>query len=319
MKTISSEIPPRNQTSHEQWLADRKNGLGGSDIGVILGLNPKKTPYQLWCEKTGRSDGIVDNNFTRAGVKLEPMVAEWFEEETGFYLTNPGNHVSRHAIHDYILGTPDRKVMDTTRQQEGILEIKTTGQIIDQDDPPMPWFCQLNWYAGIFKSYNSTGYDVNHLAWFERLTCAFNRMEFDYDPAFFDMMVNKGGEFWTKYVLTDTPPPPITGADVASMYKSHTPGKIIFATEELQDKIAELKNLKLMLKQQEEMSAKIVDMLQMVMGDAESIFIDGIPAVTWKQSKDSARFDSKRFEAEHPDLYRQYLAQQSGSRRFLVK
>ena len=76
MKELSSEIPPRNQTSHEQWLADRNKGLGGSDIGVILGLNPKKTPYQLWAEKTGRVDGSVDNNFTRAaGINTDDIVA----------------------------------------------------------------------------------------------------------------------------------------------------------------------------------------------------------------------------------------------------
>lgn len=314
-----NEATTETITSHEQWLADRRKGIGGSDIGVILGLNPKKTPYQLWAEKTGRVDGSVDNNFTRAGVKMEPMVADWFHEATGYLLENPGNHVSRHAIHDFVIGTPDRKVMDTTHQQEAVLEIKTTGKQIDQDNPPMPWFCQVNWYAGIFKSHNITGYDINHLAWFERITCAFYRLEYDYDPTFVDFMINKAGEFWTNHIQADTPPPPINGADVAALYRYHQPGKIILATDELQNQITDLKNLKRMIKEQEEAEKKLMDMIQIVMGDAESIFVDGSPVVTWKTSRDSVKFDSKRFESEHPELYNKYLTSMPGSRRFLIK
>ena len=33
--------------------SDRDKYIGGSDAGTILGLNPWKSPYTLWCEKTG--------------------------------------------------------------------------------------------------------------------------------------------------------------------------------------------------------------------------------------------------------------------------
>lgn len=40
---------------HLAWLKSRKAGVGGSDMSTILGLNAfKKTPYDLWLEKTGR-------------------------------------------------------------------------------------------------------------------------------------------------------------------------------------------------------------------------------------------------------------------------
>ena len=45
----------RNEgAAHDEWLAFRTKGVGGSDMGTILGLNPYSTPYDLWLEKTGR-------------------------------------------------------------------------------------------------------------------------------------------------------------------------------------------------------------------------------------------------------------------------
>lgn len=42
------------ESRHQAWLAFRAKGVGGSDMGTILGLNPYSTPYDLWLEKTGR-------------------------------------------------------------------------------------------------------------------------------------------------------------------------------------------------------------------------------------------------------------------------
>ena len=42
--------------TREDWLEERKKGIGGSDAATILGLNPYKTSIDLWEEKTGRKD-----------------------------------------------------------------------------------------------------------------------------------------------------------------------------------------------------------------------------------------------------------------------
>ena len=42
-----------NNLSHEEWLKYRTQGIGGSDVSVIAGINPFKSIYQLWIEKTG--------------------------------------------------------------------------------------------------------------------------------------------------------------------------------------------------------------------------------------------------------------------------
>ena len=309
------------KSQKELWLEDRKTGIGGSDIGTILGLNTKKSPYQLWEEKTGRTDGGVDNNFTRAGIKLEPMVADWFTETTGMPLSNPGNVITRHKDFDFVIGTPDRITFDEKTKKAGILEIKTTGKIIDPDQPPLMWFCQVIWYAGIKKSWSENeGYDLNHIAWWERLTCAFNSIPIQFDLEFYNYLIEKADEFWTKYVLADTPPPPTSQKDVQSLYSRHKPGKSIIATDELQKSILELKDISQAVKAHKDHESAIKLQIQMIMGDSESVIdVDGIPLVTWKSAKDSLEFDTERFKSEHPDLFRSYQIPKAGSRRFLVK
>lgn len=70
---------------HQAWLNLRNKGIGGSDAGVIAGVNPWKSPFKLWLEKTGQAepDDLSDNEAVLWGIKLEPIVAERFTEVTG--------------------------------------------------------------------------------------------------------------------------------------------------------------------------------------------------------------------------------------------
>ena len=35
------------------WLEWRAGGVSASDVAILLGLSPYKTPWRLWAEKTG--------------------------------------------------------------------------------------------------------------------------------------------------------------------------------------------------------------------------------------------------------------------------
>ena len=65
------------------WLAQRELGIGSSEVGTILGVNPFETPYQLWLRKKGMTPPVEENEAMRAGHILEGAVARYFEEETG--------------------------------------------------------------------------------------------------------------------------------------------------------------------------------------------------------------------------------------------
>ena len=60
----------------EQWLLQRRAGLGGSDIGAILGLSPFRTPVDVYLEKTGRAPANEETLQMRFGTYAEEFVAQ---------------------------------------------------------------------------------------------------------------------------------------------------------------------------------------------------------------------------------------------------
>lgn len=78
------KIPTANM-SKEDWAKLRSTTIGGSDAAAILGLNPYKSPYALWAEKTGKviPEDISQKEAVRLGTDLEEYVAKRFTEATG--------------------------------------------------------------------------------------------------------------------------------------------------------------------------------------------------------------------------------------------
>lgn len=114
---------------HAAWLESRRQGIGGSDMGTILGLNSYKTPYELWLEKTGRvePEDISGRWAVVRGNALESELRKRFRAAHPEMLVTDGTDkqfVSR--------GKPYlRASLDGILQKEdgsfGILEIKTAG------------------------------------------------------------------------------------------------------------------------------------------------------------------------------------------------
>lgn len=67
-----------------EWLKWRKEGIGSSDVPIILGLSKFKTPYQLWEEKTSTEiKEQAPNYIQQKGHDLEPKVRAMFELKCG--------------------------------------------------------------------------------------------------------------------------------------------------------------------------------------------------------------------------------------------
>ncbi len=83
LRLISTKELPR-----EDWLAVRKQGIGSSDAGAAVGLNPYKSQLELWLEKTGRdttlpkADPHDEESPMYWGNVLEPVVAWHYSKRT---------------------------------------------------------------------------------------------------------------------------------------------------------------------------------------------------------------------------------------------
>lgn len=137
-------------TSKEpEWHELRKSGIGGSEIGTILGLNPYESAYTLWHKKMGLIDDAIQPNWSmRFGVAFEEPILKMFEEDhpeleiirTGTWRSNTT---------DYQLANPDAIFRNRKTGEYGIIEVKTSRAVWDEIPPS--YLAQVNWYLDTFK------------------------------------------------------------------------------------------------------------------------------------------------------------------------
>lgn len=105
--------------SREQWLAERRKGIGASEAAAVVGLSPWQTPLELYLEKTGAMPDREPTDAMRRGIRLERFVAEEYQHETGVMLDKPPS----------ILLHPDwptmRASLDYWVPGEKVVQIKT--------------------------------------------------------------------------------------------------------------------------------------------------------------------------------------------------
>lgn len=146
----------------QQWLEERKKGIGASEASSVVGLNPYKTNIQLWEEKTGRvtPEDIGDKPYVKYGVDAEYHLRELFkldypEYEVGYEEFK----IHRHPEYPFLFATLDGELTDTVTGERGILEIKTTN--ILQSMQKEKWNDRIpeNYYIQVLHQLLVTGWD----------------------------------------------------------------------------------------------------------------------------------------------------------------
>ena len=69
-----------------EWLTYRQSRFNASESAAVLGVSPWQTPYQLWLQKTGRSEGGKANQAMLRGTELEPAARAAYEDQTGLVM-----------------------------------------------------------------------------------------------------------------------------------------------------------------------------------------------------------------------------------------
>lgn len=135
------------QPTHEDWLAARQGGIGGSDAPVVLEQSPWKSPLELWGEKTGRLVApLLESDAVEMGKLLEPVVVQRFRQKSGLEAWGWPSTISvLHGDLPWMFATPDAVVFDPARGI-GLGQIKTTdrwGFKHWEDGPPIYHQIQL--------------------------------------------------------------------------------------------------------------------------------------------------------------------------------
>lgn len=114
-----------------EWLFARA-GIGGSDIGAIMGKSPWKSAYQLWAEKTGQIDDTVEPSMPmRLGTAFEPAIRNLFQELNEGWLTVYETGTWQSKANPILKANPDG-LIEWADGKLGVLEIKFTRQYWDE-------------------------------------------------------------------------------------------------------------------------------------------------------------------------------------------
>lgn len=266
----------KDAEDHEKWLKTRDLGIGGSDAAVIMGLNPYKSSYKLWMEKTGQAEpedltGIMSVYW---GTKNEPAIADWFQEETGKKVQRLGT--LQNMEYPFMLANVDRTVVG----ENAGLEIKTAGvqqaKLWKDDEIPDSYYCQCLHYMAV------TGADY----WYIAVLLGGNDSKWkriERNEEDIKTLIQAEKEFWD--LVTTKTAPPVDGSlscahALASRYANSRDEEIMLPTEaaELIARINGDTEIMTQLKNQIELSQ---NRLKEMLGEVESGRI-GAHRVTWR-------------------------------------
>lgn len=311
-----------NDLSRDEWLTVRKGGIGSSDAGAAVGLNPYQSQLELWLIKTGRDGGLpkIDPNDESSpmywGTLLEPIVAAHYTKHSGNRVRRI-NAVLQHPDIDktWMLANIDREVIGTGDVQ--ILECKTAGEFgarLWRDGVPEYVVCQVQHQLAVT---GKAAADVCVLVCGQEIRV----FRIDRDDALIARLIELERQFW-RYVVTDTPPP-ADGSDSADialrcLYPHDSGNSIDLADDrDMSATFADLVTVRDEIANREKVEATLKQKIQQRMADASrAIFETG--AVSWKRSKDGIGVDMAKLLQEQPDVLQRFPLVKPGSRRFIV-
>jgi putative phage-type endonuclease len=331
--------------TREEWLRDRKNYIGASEIAAVLGLDQHRTPLDVWKSKVYESfpETSEPSGRAAAGIRFEDAVAQWVADK--FSLTiRRDNKIRIHPQHPFISVNLDRIIVN--RPHVGVLEIKTTSK-----ESFKTWSINSDYINPIFMHHwvqIQMQMEVSGYSWgcfgvqMADSYYGFGEpelLEIEKDMEFIPSMVDKVVEFWEKYVLTKEPPPPQTVDDMLYLYPKAGPPPVE-VHKDVYDAVVRLKSIKDRKAPLEKEEKALADQIKMLFGQSDSLIFEGNIIATYKNNKDKEVFDIEVFEQEKPEeaglcvkpvidealveerfpmLYRKYIRQIPGDRRFLVK
>ena len=313
-------------------LIERQKGIGGSDAGTAVGVNPYKSPYILYLEKIGarEPEDISNKPAVKRGVRLEPEIMKWVKEDLDITLRKDNNtHISKE--YPYLFCHNDGTVVGSHR----IAEIKAPSIHMREKwgepgtDSIPPYYLAQGVHALAIQPEME---GVDYFAYFDPDILHF---KLERKQSLIDAYIAKVSRFWN-HVLNELPPPPQDENDLIHKYFKKN-GKFKSATPDIEKRIANLIKIKAEKKaldlEEKEEKFQIKDYIENFDGIDSSLGKVTLSRVELKafQEKGFMKtdpelyeeyctiFDEKRLKADHPEKYGKHVYSKQSTRLILPK
>lgn len=308
----------------DEWLALRTKGIGGSDIGAILGLNPYSSPLKVYKQKVeGFKEDLSENKYVKKGKELEDFIltnyVQPFFEEMGYTVKKP-NFMIVNSDYEFFRANIDGLAYryDLPYQDNIIVEIKWVSE-----------WAEVNWnkpvYNGIPASYYAqvqlymavTGCKKAILCALFDKDWEMHYYEIPRDEMFIMEMTNKARDFYQYNMMMKIPPRLKFDIDKDEVVKAikDTP-KDLTPNAEMTKYIEKYLENAEKIKKAEEVQSQLKDLI-LDLADKGNCPDDAKHKVKTSVIT-THRFNAGKFKEEHPDMYEQYC-EDSDSPRITIK
>ena len=298
--------------SRSDWLRYRAMGIGGSDVSVVAGINPYRSVYQLWLEKTGQIEPEQsDSEYAHFGTLLEPVIRKEFTERTGLKVRQK-HMILQSEEYPFMLANLDGII--NVDGERCIFEAKTASAYKTDDwqnGIPPEYMLQIQHYmavTGAKKTYIAALIGGNH----------FICKMIERDDSIIQKIIAMEKCFWEVHVLGGVEPVP-DGSSATTKYLNGKYSNVNGNTVKLpEDIIPECEEYNRLSSQIDELNTErdaVCNRIKNVLKDNE-FGLAGKYKISWK-NVNSSGFDKTRFKADNPELYNQYITH-SQYRRFSV-
>lgn len=299
--------------SREEWLEKRRQGIGGSDVSALLGLNPYSSPMKVYLDKIGKLEEQETNEAMRQGTDLEDYVASRFCEDTGKKVKRV-NRILQHPEFPWMLANIDRDIVG----EDAGLECKTCSPYskfkFDEGEINPHYYWQAMHYMAVTGA--PRWYVAILVLGKEYVTFCVER-----DEAAVQTLVDVERNFWQNNVIANVPPLP-TGSEsdgeaIDSIYPN---GEIEDQVMPLDDMVDRLNLRGMLMEQRDKLDAQINEIDQSVklaMGTFERAS-SGMWKIRWTNSSTS-RVDTKLLRAKYPQIAEEVTKTSTGRRYTVTK
>lgn len=263
-------------------MIDRRTFIGGSDVGIILGLSSYKTAYELYLDKIAEQEIVSEETqYQYWGKRLEHIVREEYEKRNDCVVTL--KETLTHPQYSFIKAHVDGFVID----RNCVLEVKCSSSFMTQswgeegtDEIPMSYKAQVALYCSVTEADYA---DIAVLIGGHEYRQYRYVREYDFEKVVIDAAV----EFW-KRVTERSAPEASCLEDLKLMY-SKSEAKVVESTFDINTCIIELKDLSAELKALKEKEDALKMTVFAHMKDADTLKSEERVLATWKSTKTGAR------------------------------